>query len=330
MADGSFPWRGPVVDTYGGPAWGDVHRRRTWHGERAVFTRRHLPDVRAGGVQVIVQPVLSYESLEELFAEVDESEGALRVATTAAEIRAGVEAGALVFVICLNDRSIDGRPDRLPLLHRIGGRIFSYSHNRRNLLADGCGERNDGGLSHLGLEVLKELERLRILVDISHLSVRSFWDVVKHGERPFLATHSNARAVCDHPRNLTDDQIRALAERGGVQGINFYPGFVKSHNPTIDDIVEHIEYIAELVGPEHVALGPDFIDTVADTVETALRNADPTGTIYAGSHSFPVGAESISRFSDVGRKLLDRGWKREHVELVMGGNFMRLFEAVCG
>jgi membrane dipeptidase len=141
-----------------------------------------------------------------------------------------------------------------------------------------------------------------------------------------MATHSNARALCDHPRNLTDDQLRALAERGGMAGMNFYPGFVKPDHPTIEDILDHVEYIANLIGPSHVGLGPDYINMAPAAVEASLIRADPTGTIYAGSHVFPQGAEDISSFFAVADRLRHREWAEADIVNVMGGNFMRIFQ----
>jgi membrane dipeptidase len=321
----------PIANTYGGPNWGDVHYRRARLGERAVFTRTHLPDLRKGGVSVIVQPVSSYSGMEELLAEVDESQGQLTVATNMKEMESGISRGQLVFVICAGYQCVDQDSSVLPFWHHIGARVFSLSHNRRNLLADGCGERGHGGLSNLGIEVVHALERLGIIVDVSHLSETSFWDVVKHTSKPFIATHSNVRALCETPRNLTDDQIRALAERGGLMGLNYFPGFIREKDPTVLDIADHIDYVASMVGPEHVALGPDFTDKVADVIDILTAQTDPTGTIYheAAGWRHPKGAESAANLSDIGDILLDRGWSREDVGKVVGDNFLRVFAAVC-
>lgn len=317
----------PIIDTYGGPAWMDVSLRRQWYGERAVFSRRHLPAVLTGGVDAIVQPIGSYERLEEVLAEAAESEGRIRIAKSPADVRTFSRSGYLSWILCANEPSLEGQLDRLYILRALGVRVLSLTHNRRNLISDGCGERTSAGLSYFGVEVVKRCGDLGIIVDVSHISEAGFWDVVGLRAGPFMATHSNARALCDHQRNLTDDQIRAIGEHKGMIGINFYPGFVASKNPTIEHVLNHVEYIARLIGPDAVGLGPDYIDMAPEAVEASLVRADPTGAIYAGSHAYPEGAEDISSFSAVAPGLARRGWSDTHVSWAMGASFMRVFES---
>ncbi len=320
----------PVVDTYGGPAWMDVSLRRQWYGERAVFSRRHLPAILTGAVDAIVQPVGGYERLEEVYAEAAESEGRLAIARSPAEVRALAQSGRIAWILCANERSLEGHLDRLYVLHALGVRVLSLTHNRRNLISDGCGERTNAGLSHFGIDVVRRCGELGIIIDVSHVSEAGFWDVMSFRTGPVIATHSNARVLCDHPRNLTDEQIQAIGERGGMVGINFYPGFVAPTNPTIEHILDHVEYISRLIDPASVGLGPDYINMAPEAVEASLVRADPTGTIYAGSHDYPKGAEDISSFSAVAEGLARRGWSQDDISWVMGGSFMRVFESTNG
>ena len=320
----------PVVDTYGGPAWMDVSLRRQWYGERAVFTRRHLPAILTGGVDAIVQPVGGYERLEEVYAEAAESGGRLAIARSSTEVRALAQSGRVSWILCANEGSLEGRLDRLFVLHGLGVRVLSLTHNRRNLISDGCGERTGAGLSHFGVDVVRRCGDLGIIVDVSHISEAGFWDVMAFRTGPVIATHSNARALRDHPRNLTDEQIRAIGEHGGMVGVNFYPGFVTPANPTIEHILDHVEHIARLVGPASVGLGPDYINMAPEAVEAALAHADPTGAIYAGSHNYPEAAEDISSFSRVADGLARRGWSQADVSWIMGGSFLRVFESASG
>ena len=139
----------------------------------------------------------------------------------------------------------------LRVYHRLGVRMVGLVHSLRNLLADGVADnRTKGGLSQFGVEVVEELDKLGMIVDVSHLSDASFWDVLEISKDPVVASHSNARAVCNHPRNMTDDMIRALADRGGVMGMNFATDFVHPKNPSVETLVDHI---VDLVGSEHVA-----------------------------------------------------------------------------
>jgi membrane dipeptidase len=182
-------------------------------------------------------------------------------------------------------------------------------HSLRNLLADGVADnRTNGGLSRLGVDVVEELNKLGIIVDVSHLSDAGFWDVLEISKDPIVASHSNSRAVCDHSRNLSDDMIKALAERGGVMGMNFAPDFVHKTKPSVETLVDHIDHIVDLVGPEHVGLGSDF-DGIPRT---------------------PAGLEDASKMPAITEELVKREYSEDYIRLILGGNHLRLIERVVG
>jgi membrane dipeptidase len=182
-------------------------------------------------------------------------------------------------------------------------------HSLRNLLADGVADnRTKGGLSQFGVEVVEELNMLGMIVDVSHLSDAGFWDIIEISKDPVVASHSNARAVCAHPRNLTDDMIRALAEKGGVMGMNFAPDFIDTRNPSVETLVDHIDYIVDLVGPEHVGLGSDF----------------------DGIPSTPRGLENVSKMPAITQELVKREYSEEYIRFILGGNHIRLMQRIVG
>jgi membrane dipeptidase len=147
----------------------------------------------------------------------------------------------------------------LRLLYHWGLRSMGLTWNPRNLLADGGGEgENAGGLSRKGREVVREMERLGIMLDLSHISPKSYFEAMDLYSKPVLVTHANARTLCPHWRNLDDTQLRVLAEHGGVIGITQVADFIREEHASIDDMLNHIVYIANLIGVEHVALGSDF------------------------------------------------------------------------
>jgi len=204
---------------------------------------------------------------------------------------------------------IEGRLEMLSVFHRLGVRMVGLVHSLRNQLADGVTDRRTGGgLSELGLMAVEELDRLGIMIDVSHLNDEGFWDVIEHTKNPIIASHSNARAVCDHPRNLTDDMIRALGDNGGVMGMNFAPRFVHPTAATLERVVDHIDHIVELVGPDHVGLGSDF-DGIPFT---------------------PKGLEDVSKLPDITRELINRGYSEEDIAKILGGNHLRLIKKVVG
>lgn len=166
---------------------------------------------------------------------------------------------------------LEGEPEALGTFYEMGVRSVSLTWNYRNLLGTGAKEKERGaGLTRAGCAVAEEAERLGILLDVSHLNDGGFEDVLRLTKKPFIASHSNARAVCPNMRNLTDSQIKAIAERGGSIGINLYPPFLaEGKNVGLEDIMRHIRHIINKGGSEAVALGTDFdgIDVTPDGIE---------------------------------------------------------------
>lgn len=232
---------------------------------------------------------------------------AIGKATTIAEIESLVRDGRVAGVLSIeNGDALDGDPDNVDVLYRRGVRIMSLTWNNSNLLADGALERRRGGLTPLGKRVLQRMQRLGIVVDVSHLSEKSFWDVLAATRGPLMATHSDASAIVPHPRNLTDAQLRAIAARGGVVGVNFYPAHAGGR--TLDRILNQIDYMVKVMGIDHVGLGSDF-DGFTQTVR---------------------GLEDVSKLPNLTAGLASRGYTPEEVKKILGGNALRVFREVWG
>lgn len=156
--------------------------------------------------------------------------------------------------------ALQGDLANLHLLYRLGVRQMGLTWNFANEVADGIKEERGRGLTPFGREVISEMKRLRMILDVSHLSDRGFWEVIIEKDLPVLASHSNCRAVCPNRRNLTNEQITALIQREGLIGMTFVPAFI--HNPpaesTIDHLLQHIEHVCELGGEDHLFFGSDF------------------------------------------------------------------------
>lgn len=192
----------------------------------------------------------------------------------------------------------------LRMLYRMGVRIIALTWNYKNNLASGVLDK--GGLTELGAKIIKEMNRLGIFLDVSHLNDQSFYDAVKEVDLPILATHSNSRQICNHPRNLTDDMFLKIKNSGGVCGINFFPPFVKeSGKPGIDDIIKHIDHFISLGGEDNIGIGADF-----DGVDGML----PEGI---------NGCEDLYKVFD---RLLQIGYKEEQVEKISHRNFERVLK----
>ena len=261
--------------------------------------------------------------------------------TRAGDIRRAKEEGRVAGIVgTQRPHFLVGPPpnlDLLPLLHRLGLKILQPTYNVRNVFAEGCGERSDGGLSRLGLELVERMNGLHILFDCSHLGVRDTLDGCEHSDLP-VATHSNARAVCDNVRNRTDEEIHAIAEKGGAIGLVAFPSFVKrtdmahGERPTIGDLVDHVDHISDLVGVEHVGVGLDLIEGWPLERHRRLdRRPDIWGEpTPAGTYDYPLGLETIDELPNLAVGLVARGFSDHEVRGVLGENWLRVFRRAWG
>ncbi len=222
-------------------------------------------------------------------------------------VRANEEGKVAAILSIEGGEAIEGSLSVLRMLYRLGVRAMGLTHSPRNMLADGNQEAlTKGGLTKLGIQVVEEMNRLGIVVDVSHLNEQGFWDVIRVCNKPIIASHSNAWGSCEIERNLKDDQIKALAEKEGVMGINFVSFFLKKGGKaTIETLLEHIDYVVNLVGSDHVGLGSDF----------------------DGGGRLPD-LEDCSKMVNITKGLVERGYSEKDVKKILGGNFLRVFKQV--
>ena len=207
---------------------------------------------------------------------------------------------------------------------RLGVRCMSLTWNRRTVLADGAGEAATGaGLTALGVEAVAEMERLGMIVDVSHLSSAGFDHVAGISTRPIVATHSSCHALCPHPRNLTDDQIRDVAESGGVVGINSFGGFLSRKDPTLHDYLDHIEHAVTVAGPSAVGLGCDFMEDLVEVLDPILGAGlvDPLDMPFVAGMRDPADLRPFT--AQMTRRL-----GADTAERVAGENWIDLLERV--
>ncbi|MEV6984749.1 membrane dipeptidase [Sphaerisporangium sp. NPDC051017] len=310
-------------------------------GRPDYFADFWLPELRTGGVDVQVLPIC----IEEQF----QSEGALRrtlllverihtlarqhpqvaVCLTGAEVAQATAAGRIALIIALEGaHGIGQDPELIGTMRRVGVRMASLAHLGRTHLADGSGldDSSRGGLTPQGIEVLTEMERAGIVFDVSHLGVAGVDDVLSRATRPLLATHSACRAVTDIHRNLADQQIKAIADLGGVIGVAAaIPPFIDPDQPTAARVVDHIEHLASIATIDAVALGPDFVD-------------DYYNEVFGGWMVIP-GVDQPSLDSDIRRpsdlpkithELVARGFSDADIRKVLGENALRVLDQVMG
>lgn len=154
--------------------------------------------------------------------------------------------------------AIEGSIEKLREFHEKGVRLMTLTWNYKNKIGNGALSGFDEGLTDFGKKVVREMNRLNMIVDVSHLNINGFWDVYNTTEKPFIATHSNSFSVCNHPRNLNDDQLKAIAETNSMVGINLYPVFVDGEKGSLDNIIKHFDYVMNIIGDKNIGIGCDF------------------------------------------------------------------------
>ena len=230
-----------------------------------------------------LRPYELFQDIHQLYErEMEQNAGRIAPTRTLQELKAHQAAGVISSVLTVEDGALlEGRLERVKELYEKGVRMLTLTWNYDNCIGSPNSAKpveHAKGLKLFGFQVLEEMERLGMVVDVSHLSEGGFWDVARVSRKPFVASHSCARALCDHPRNLTDVQLRALADHGGVVGVNYNAEFLRcnSKRTCVDDILRHVEYMLQVAGSDAVALGSDF-DGI--TCELELADYGETGKL---------------------------------------------------
>ncbi len=262
---------------------------------------------------IAIAPYELFNGMYSVFLrEMRDNAESIKQVRRAKDIEDNIKDGKISALLTLEDCVLlDGKIERVDELFEKGVRIAALTWNYENCVGfPNSFDENEHkkGLKPFGFETVERMNELGIIADVSHLSEGGFWDVARTSKKPFVASHSCARSLCDHSRNLTDDQLRAVGECGGVVGVNFYSRFLvkDSDHTTAADIARHMDYIRNKAGIEAVALGSDF-----DGIDCSLDFGD-----YAG---LPMLTEAMSeRFTD------------DEIELICGKNALRVFGDVVG
>ena len=262
-------------------------------------------------------PFLTCVRMADLFYQVmEENRDRISPVTTWAEIERNWKEGRMSALLTLEEGEVcQGDPALLRTLYRLGARMMTFTWNYENSLAwpgrEGGLPETEKGLKERGFEILEEMEALGMIVDVAHLSDAGIWDVLRTAKKPFVASHSNARSLASHARNLTDEMIRAIAEKGGVIGINYYCNFLEDipeggrQISRISRMVEHMKHIRQVGGAGCIGLGSDF-DGIYGEVE------------IGNSAGLPRLAEAME----------SAGFTAGEVEAVFHGNVLRLYREV--
>lgn len=325
-----------VVDTHLDLA-GEIYNRYM-AGEKEVIKQNYLENFKKAGFNIIVSSLyiddiflpemalkVALGQIRALMEDIETCDGEVVLVKTKKELNDVINQNKIAIIISFEGLEPIGTDiGLLRIFYELGVRAAGLVWSRRNYVADGCyfspvEEGQKGGLTKFGVEVVKKLEDMHMLIDVSHLNDEGFWDVVKFTKKPFIASHSCVRSIHSRMRNLTDEQIKMIAERNGVIGLNAYLNIagVKEGEDPIVKLCDHIEYIVRLVGAEHVGYGFDLCNGYYES-ELKFKFL-PYNSDGLKSH-----AEALL----LTEELLKRGISSEDVKLIIGGNFLRVFNEI--
>ncbi|KQL49725.1 membrane dipeptidase [Brevibacillus choshinensis] len=310
-------------------------------GKKKVIETHYLPDFQAGGIGAVICAIFvdssflpemglrkALQQISSLHAEAAESPDKIMVCKSVDDLLTAQSTGKQGFVLSLegaeplyNDLSM------LRIFYELGVRFLGLTWSRRNFVGDGSHfssvrEGRPGGITDFGVQLIEAAEEMGIIIDVSHINDEGFWDVMSFVKKPVIASHSNCRALASSMRNLTDEQIKAIAGTGGVVGMNAVSFFVSEtdEEADVEHLVDHIDHIVKLAGVEHVGLGLDITDEF-------MKYVSPDSIASMPRKPFDI----VKRHSSVPQiihVLEKRGYTDRAIELIMGHNFLHLYREV--
>jgi len=268
--------------------------------------------------------VTTYENLDFILNEIKNSDGFIKLILEKADLPSKKESGVIRVLLNIEGgKALNGDLGHLRNFHRLGVRSLQPTWNLRNELGDGVWEeRTKGGLTNFGISVIKELNRLNMLIDLSHMTRKGFFDALEVGDGPIIVSHANASSVYRQIRSIDDDQIKAIAERKGLVGIMAIAKLVKSGKVSVEDLVNHLEYMVNLVGIDYVGLGFDF--TKYDGPRPLKDKYHPQKRKHEPIQNF----EEIEDLPNLVSVLQKRGFKYNEIKKILGENYLRVLNEV--
>lgn len=322
----------------------DVIAKRD-QGKTNIIASTHLDNLQKGGcdgqifaiyVEALYKPDMALKRairlMDSFFLEVEESQGEIMPCYTAKDFKKakkqkkfagllGMEGGEPVAsdVVWPSNKPPD--MSRLRMFYKCGLRHIGFTWQQRNQIADGVGEtKANGGLTNFGVELVKEMNALGMIIDLAHIAEKSYFDVLEITKDPVIVSHTNCKAVHDFERCITDEQIHALAENNGVMGVCFYPAIVDETSPGVEKVLDHVDHAVDLVGADYVGWGADFADYIqwsADEVGPDIDEKPKT-----------TGLKDVTELPNFVQGLLERGYSDQEIKKILGGNYLRVFETV--
>ena len=311
-----------IVDTHNDFIW-QVYKKGVDFGKDNRSTQSDLPKLLEGGVDVQVFAIwiptnkvrqsyaFTKEQIDRLRKIEEENSERFEIAESLEDMKKILEAKKVCGLIGIEGgTAIENNLDNINEFFNLGVRYIGLTWNNSNNIGTSAQDEsksgNEGSLKEFGFEVVKRMDEVGMLIDVSHLGEGAFWDVIETTKNPIIASHSNCYAIHTHYRNLTDEEIKAIADGGGVIDVNFHNGFLGA--ATVDKIVDHIDYLKELVGVDYIGIGSDF----------------------DGGINAPVDLYDATQYPEITRELVERGYTEEEIRKILGLNFIRVFKQVCG
>lgn len=319
--------------------WSLEVARRRQAGEQAVLETHYLPQLEAGAVDFDFMTVGgdhrhfcgaddladgSLIMLDHMLADLAESSSFV-LATQSQDIIGAKQSGQRAIMLTIEgSKPIKEDLWRLRTLYRLGVRSIILTWFTANAVADGVNEARSAGLTDFGRDVVREMNRLGMLIDISQSTAATFDDVVHLTEQPIIASHSNAAGVFAHRRNLTDAQLEQIARLEGVVGVHTFASHLASEGVNLETLLDHIDHIVRTIGEDYVALGLNITVEPDGAVDMFQNSKIDYGNLYI------PGIESMAQFGNITLGLLRRGYSTTVIDKILGGNFLRVVRAVVG
>ncbi|HEX6218241.1 MAG TPA: membrane dipeptidase [Sphingomicrobium sp.] len=338
--------RAIIIDALGGtgdPYAEDVTR----------LSDRAWTETLATGVTVVRDTVLPVGNVADPWAEyrkeIDGKQAMLAanpdrliLVHSAADILKAKRERKFAVVIGTQDTAmVGGALDRLAEMKKDGVMSVQLTYNYGNLAGDGALEPRNGGITKLGKATIERIEAEKLLLDLSHGGARTMAEAADHAKRPLVISHTAARALTDHPRNTADTTMKAVADKGGVVGVYFMPFLTLDSKPTGEDLLRHVDHIANVLGEDHIGIGTDngVLPTVLDEKTKAALDKWQKERIARGIaapgegigvYPFMADYNSVDRYRRFAADLAKRGWSQARLEKLMGGNFLRVYREAWG
>ncbi|MFQ6052785.1 MAG: dipeptidase [Candidatus Bathyarchaeia archaeon] len=333
---GCHGWRSP---------WREFGRRRAYNLiERGLEGGVTANSLTLGG-NSIGEAAMAISDWDNIMATIPEK--TLKV-LTAADVEKAKEEGKSAYIINFqNTTALEGRVSAIDLFHKLGLRIMQLTYQKANLVGDGCGSRRaeTAGLTDFGVAVVKRMNELRMVIDLSHVGHGTTAEVIEISKQPPAFTHTNCHGVWRFMRGKSDEDLQALAERGGVVGMTAIARFLRENGDlegaTIHHFLDHVDYAVDLIGVDHVGIGLDINEGITQEDYYGVHNqtyearfqADPTSHTrrkHPFEHYYVFGLESISKVKYITEGLVSRGYSDGEILKILGGNWLRYFRMIWG